>query len=377
MPNESLFIGLISGTSLDGIDAVLVDFSSDSPLLHTALHTPYDASLRKDIGTLCQPGANEIDQLGQIDRRVGLAFAAAVDALLRKAGIEASRITAIGSHGQTVRHRPTVDHPFTLQIGDPNTLAESTGITTVGDFRRRDMAAGGEGAPLVPAFHQALFRIHESPRVVLNLGGIANITCLPPLNTGAVTGYDTGPANTLLDVWIRRHQGLAYDDQGNWGRSGELNEPLLQRLLDEPYFGMAPPKSTGTEHFNLTWLDTRLSGETLNPADVQRTLVELTACSVADAIRKTGFEGQEILVCGGGAHNRFLLERLRHRLPEATLETTAAHGLPPDWIEAMAFAWLAKQTLTGHNGNMPSVTGARRHVPLGAIYPGATQRLLP
>jgi anhydro-N-acetylmuramic acid kinase len=371
MPNELFYIGLISGTSLDGIDAALVDFSSAEARLHTALHTPYSASILSELRSLRQPGDNEIDRLGELDRCVALAFADAVQALLAKAGVEANRITAIGSHGQTVRHRPSANHPFTLQIGDPNTLAEETGITTVGDFRRRDIAAGGEGAPLVPAFHQALFRLIESPRIVLNLGGIANITCLPPLHQGSVTGYDTGPANALLDAWIQRHRDLAYDDQGAWAGSGQLNECLLLRLLDDPYFVQTPPKSTGTEYFNLTWLDALLPDQAPPPADVQRTLVELTARTVADAIKREQFEQAEVIVCGGGAHNCFLLERLGRHLPEASVVTTTAYGLDPDWIEAMAFAWLAKQTLAGLSGNLPSVTGARRAVPIGAIHPGS------
>jgi anhydro-N-acetylmuramic acid kinase len=373
MPNESFYIGLISGTSLDGIDAALVDFSNLKPRLHTALHTPYPASLLRELRGLCQPGSNEIDRLGELDRRVGLAFAEAVQALLIKAGIKGERISAIGSHGQTVRHRPGADHPFTLQIGDPNTLAEETGITTVGDFRRRDMAAGGEGAPLVPAFHQALLRVPNKARIVLNLGGIANITCLPPQDEGRVTGYDTGPANTLLDSWIARHQSLAFDDQGTWASSGELNEKLLQLLLDDPYFSMAPPKSTGTEYFNLAWLDSHLQEPPLSAVDVQRTLVELSAYTVADAIRHEGYEQAQVLVCGGGAYNLFLLRRLREHLPSASVDTTASQGLAPDWIEAMAFAWLARQTLSGLSGNLPSVTGARHAVPLGAIYPGGTR----
>ena len=371
MPNEPLFIGLISGTSLDGIDAVLVDFSGGEPQLACALHTPYAPSLLRELLAICQTGENEIDRLGELDRRIALAFAESVRALLVKAGVEASRIAAIGSHGQTIRHRPTAKYPFSLQIGDPNTLAEETGITTVGDFRRRDIAAGGEGAPLVPAFHQAVFQSSETPRVALNLGGIANITCLPPLNLGNVVGYDTGPANTLLDGWIRRHGGQAFDDQGAWARQGEVDEPLLQRLLADPYFTLAPPKSTGTEYFNLAWLDTLLPTDPIAPEDVQRTLVELTACTVADAIESEGFEGAEILVCGGGAHNRLLLDRLAQRLPKAAIASTESRGLDPDWVEAIAFAWLAKRTLAGLSGNLPSVTGARRAVPLGAIYPGA------
>lgn len=370
MPNEELFIGLISGTSLDGIDAALVDFSSASPRLHSALHCPYSAPLLSELRSLCQPGNNEIDRLGELDRQVGRAFAGAVDALIRSAGVEAGQITAIGSHGQTIRHRPANNHPFTLQIGDPNTLAEQTGITTVADFRRRDIAAGGEGAPLVPAFHQALLQTEGLARIVLNLGGIANITCLPPLGDGPVIGYDTGPANTLLDTWIRRHRGQAFDSEGRWAASGQLHEDLLQELLEEPYFDLPPPKSTGTEYFNLSWLDPHLSSPPPPAEDVQRTLAELTARSVADAIRREGYEECEVLVCGGGAHNHFLLELLQQHLPESSVGSLAGFGLDPDWIEAMAFAWLARRTLAGLPGNLPTVTGAGRAVILGAIYPG-------
>ncbi len=370
MPNERFFIGLISGTSLDGIDAALVDFSTGNARLHTAQHTPYAGPLLSELRSLCQPGNNEIDRLGELDRQVGLAFAEAVESLIGQAGVEAEQITAIGSHGQTVRHRPGSNHPFTLQIGDPNTLAEHTGITTIADFRRRDIAAGGEGAPLVPAFHEALFRTQEQPRVILNLGGIANITCLPPLGAGPVLGYDTGPANTLLDAWIARHQGQAFDSDGRWAASGQLHESLLNELLEEPYFDLPSPKSTGTEYFNLAWLENLLPSPLPPAEDVQRTLAELTARSVADAIRREGYAGDEVLVCGGGTHNRFLLNLLKRQLPDSTVASVAQYGLDPDWIEAMAFAWLARQTLAGLAGNLPSVTGARRAVPLGAIYPG-------
>jgi anhydro-N-acetylmuramic acid kinase len=372
MPAEALFIGLISGTSLDGIDATLVDFSAEIPRLLSAAHIPYANNLLEDLRTLTLPGDNEIDRLGEVDRRVALAFAAAVDDLLAKAGVAARDITAIGSHGQTIRHRPKARYPFTLQLGDPNILVERTGITTVADFRRRDMAADGEGAPLVPAFHQALFQASDRPRVVLNLGGIANITCLPASDREAVVGYDTGPANTLLDAWIRQNLGLNFDDRGAWAASGRLQQSLLQQLLDDPYFSQQPPKSTGTEYFNLPWLAARLPNPVPAPEDVQYTLAELTARTVADAIRAEGFERAELLVCGGGVHNRFLLERLRCQLPESAIASTAEYGLDPDWIEAMAFAWLAKRTLAGQSGNLPSVTGAARAVPLGAIYQGHT-----
>ena len=369
MPNEELFIGLISGTSLDGIDAALVDFSSGSPRLKSALHTPYSGPLLGELRSLCQPGNNEIDRLGELDRQVGRAFAAAVDALMEQADVEAGEISAIGSHGQTIRHRPANNHPFTLQIGDPNTLAELTGITTVADFRRRDIAAGGEGAPLVPAFHQALLQTEGKARVVLNLGGIANITCLPPSGQGTVIGYDTGPANTLLDTWISRHRSQPFDNAGQWAASGQLIESLLKDLLEEPYFDLPPPKSTGTEYFNLSWLESHLPSPTPPAEDIQRTLAELTTRSVADAIRREGYEDCEVLVCGGGAHNLFLLELLQRHLPKSSVGSLAGFGLDPDWIEAMAFAWLAHRTLAGLPGNLPTVTGASRAVPLGAIYP--------
>lgn len=370
MPSERFFIGLISGTSLDGIDAALVDFSDEQVQLLGTHHEPYSPALLKDLRAISLPGENEIDRMGELDRQVGLAFSEAVIKLLAKLDIDASRVTAIGSHGQTIRHRPVASHPFTLQIGDPNTLAEMTGITTVGDFRRRDMAAGGEGAPLVPAFHQAVFQSPEVPRIALNLGGIANITCLPAGQTDAIIGYDTGPASTLLDAWIGRHLGEAFDANGDWAAGGEADPSLLEKLLADPYFAQAAPKSTGTEYFNLDWLDARLSPEPIAPQDIQSTLVELTAISVANAIREEGYEEAEVLVCGGGANNGFLLQRLRHWLPQASVDSSQRLGLHPDWIEAMAFAWLARRTLAGLSGNLPSVTGARRAVTLGAIYPG-------
>lgn len=370
MPSESLFIGLISGTSLDGIDAVAVDLTEPIPQLLGAIHRPYDPALLQGLRSLCLPGDNEIDRLGEVDRQVAIAFADAVASLLSESGVQASRISAIGSHGQTVRHRPTLKHPFTLQIGDPNTLAELTGITTVADFRRRDMAAGGEGAPLVPAFHQAVFHAPGVSRVVLNLGGIANITCLPASASVPVRGYDTGPANTLLDSWISRHRNLAHDSAGAWARSGRLIGTLLDDLLTDPYFSLASPKSTGTEYFNLAWLDERLADHDYEPVDVQHTLSELTAVTVADAISSEGYASAEILVCGGGVHNDYLMSRLQSLLPDGNVSSTAAYGLDPDWVEATAFAWLAKRTLSGLSGNLPSVTGARNPVVLGAIYTG-------
>jgi len=371
MRNEQLFIGLISGTSLDGIDAALLDLSQHTPQLIASRHHAYTPVLLENLHRLCQPGDNEIDRLGELDRQVAFAFADAVEGLLTQTGITAREITAIGSHGQTIRHRPNAAHPFTLQIGDPNTLAELTGITTVADFRRRDMAAGGEGAPLVPAFHQAVLQHPTRPRVVLNLGGIANITCLPPQESGlAVTGYDTGPANTLLDRWIGLHHHVPLDERGSWAASGQLVESLLTQLLDDAYFSLEPPKSTGPEYFNLTWLSSHIGTADYAPADVQHTLAEMTAISVSRAIDREGYAGSEVLVCGGGVHNHFLMSRLQHHHPAGQVSSTQRLGIDPDWVEAMAFAWLAKRTLAGLSGNLPTVTGARHAVTLGAIHPG-------
>jgi anhydro-N-acetylmuramic acid kinase len=369
MPSESLFVGLISGTSLDGVDAVVVDLSNDQPRLLANHVESYSSQLRTSLRALCQPGNNEIDRMGELDRQVGLTFATACQHVLSNAGLTPQQVTAIGSHGQTIRHRPDAKNPFTLQIGDPNTIAALTGITTVADFRRRDMALGGQGAPLVPALHQALFQQPGKKRIILNLGGIANITCLPETVTQPVTGYDTGPASTLLDCWIEKHQDVRLDHQGEWARGGRINEILLNDLLSDPYFKLPPPKSTGREYFTLDWLLERLAHHKLSPVDVQTTLVELSAVTVALAIIDEGYEKSEVLVCGGGAHNRYLLERLASQLPAASIQTTAAYGVDPDWVEAITFAWLAKRTLSGLNGNLASVTGAERDVVLGGIYP--------
>ncbi|MGD8911728.1 MAG: anhydro-N-acetylmuramic acid kinase [Candidatus Thiodiazotropha sp.] len=369
MPSESLFVGLISGTSLDGVDAVVVDLSTHQPRLLASHVEPYSSQLRTSLHTLCQPGTNEIDRMGELDRQVALTFATGCQTVLDNAGLMPKQVTAIGSHGQTIRHRPDAEIPFTLQIGDPNTIAELTGITTVADFRRRDIAVGGQGAPLVPALHQALFQQPGKKRIVLNLGGIANITCLPDTATEPVTGYDTGPANTLLDRWIEKHQTVRLDHQGEWGRSGRIDPNLLNDLLADPYFQLPPPKSTGREYFTLDWLLERLVHHPVSAVDVQATLVELSALTVAQAIIHEGYEKSEVLVCGGGAHNHYLLERLANRLPAAKIQPTSAYGVDPDWVEAITFAWLAKRTLSGQSGNLASVTGAERDVVLGGIYP--------
>lgn len=366
-----LYIGLMSGTSVDGIDAALVAIDDAGPprLLATHQHAMPN-TVRAEIQALMQPGGNEIDREGVLDMRLGELFADAARELLRISGKQAREIRAIGSHGQTIRHRPRAEYPFTRQIGNPSVIAERAGVTTVADFRARDMAAGGEGAPLVPAFHNAVFRRPGVNRAIVNLGGIANVSFLPSDRGAPVIGFDTGPSNTLLDHWVARHQGRPYDTNGEWAATGKVLQPLLARLLADEYFSQTPPKSTGREHFHPDWLHSHLSG-TESAADVQATLSELTARSIADAIRKLlPSTTDEVYVCGGGAHNLDLLRRLAAALGNTPLATTQALGLDPDWIEATAFAWLAHQTLSGHSGNLPSVTGASRAVILGGIYLG-------
>lgn len=362
-----LYVGLMSGTSLDGIDTVLVELAQ-SPRLIAARTFPLPDELRAQLLSLCLPGDDEIERMGQADRLLGLACAKAVNALLQSAAVPSAAVRAIGSHGQTIRHRPpgTRPQPFTLQIGDPTSIAQLTGITTVADFRRRDIAAGGHGAPLVPAFHRAVFKGTHT-RAIVNIGGIANVTLLP--TDGVVIGFDTGPGNTLIDAWISRHRGLAYDRDGAWAAGGRVVPDLLQGLLADGYFAAPAPKSTGREYFSAAWLDTHLAGVTAEPVDVQATLVELTACSIAQAIAALEPAPYEVFVCGGGAYNGYLMTRLEALLHPRLLGSTAQLGIEPEWVEAAAFAWLAQQTLAGRPGNEPAVTGAADYCVLGAIYP--------
>lgn len=372
-----LFVGLMSGTSIDGVDAGLAEFpDGGTPRLLVTHAVSMPPELRARILALTRPGDNEIDRLGEIDVEIGRLFARAAQELLAKAGVAARDIAAIGSHGQTIRHRPRADHPFTLQIGDPNIIAELTGITTIADFRRRDIAAGGHGAPLVPAFHDAIFRDAREDRVVLNLGGMGNVTLLAADRHIVVRGFDTGPANVLLDSWHEEHQGSLLDQDGAWGRSGQVDPELLAQLLADPYFSEPPPKSTGREYFDARWLAQRLATagrQDIAPQDVQATLTELTARSVADALTRWGFAAGALYTCGGGTHNRFLCDRLRALLPRMRVASTAELGVDPDHVEAMAFAWLAQRTLQSLSGNLPAVTGARHPVVLGGIYPGTTR----
>ncbi len=370
----SLYLGLISGTSADGIDAALLRFARRPEIL-AARTFGYPAGTRARVLALARnDAAIRLEDYGRLDVEIGGCFAEAALALLHGAGTDPRELAAIGSHGQTVCHRPDGPFPFTLQIGDPNVIAERTGVVTVADFRRADVAAGGQGAPLLPALHAAVLADPAAARAILNLGGIANLTLLIPGRP--VLGFDTGPANCLLDAWSMRVRGPERDEGGAWARSGRVDPALLSRLLDDPYFAAPPPKSTGREYFNLDWLDARLPSG-IEPADVQATLLQLSVRSIAGALRAHAREVREVrelYACGGGVHNGALMEALRRELPEVRIDTTAALGLDPDFVEAAGFAWLARARLENLPGNLASVTGARGPRMLGAIYqPFATR----
>jgi anhydro-N-acetylmuramic acid kinase len=362
---DDCYIGLMSGTSMDGIDAVAATFADHSVQLLGTLHQPYPAALRDELLAAIDIEIG-VSRIGRLDRRIGECFRDAAASVIRQSGVLAADIAAIGSHGQTIRHEPNAPHPYSLQIGDAATIALGTGIRTVADFRRADIAAGGQGAPLVPPFHRWLFADPDTDRVVVNIGGIANVTILRA-DGSPVTGFDTGPGNTLLDRWIRQNKGHSYDRDGAWAASGTVDKALLERCLAFDYFSAAPPKSTGFEQFNLDWLAGRDIGG-CEPANVQATLCELTARTIANDIARHAPRTSEVYVCGGGAHNSELMRRLADRLPGSVLDTTAVAGLHPDWVEATAFAWLAMRTVHNQTGNLPSVTGATRKVVLGAIH---------
>lgn len=396
-PKDELCVGVLSGTSVDAVDAALVKFDPRIELIAT--HTrPYPPELRAELIALAVPGANEIDRLGAADVAVGRHFARAVNELIAFAGKEREDIRAIGSHGQTVRHRPRERTPFTLQVGDPNTIATETGVPVVADFRRKDMALGGQGAPLVPAFHNAVFRSRREARAVVNIGGIANVTLLPADPNAPVLGYDTGPGNTLLDAWCRQQLGEPMDRDGAFAARGKVREDLLRAWLADEFFARPAPKSTGPEYFSPAWLEARVGDAA--PADVQATLVALTAQSIADAIRRElgsavgpALAGPDearsqptsasasasvplkpdlprigVYVCGGGARNPVLMRTLAALLPGWRVDSTATLGVDPAWVEAMAFAWLARQRVHGAAGNCPAVTGASRPAVLGGLW---------
>ena len=370
---RELYVGVMSGTSLDGIDAVLVDFGPMEDglpcrILATST-TPFAPALRAELLALQQPVPDELARAARAANTLADAYAAVIVRVLAAANVVADDVEAAGVHGQTVRHRP--DESWTLQLNNAARTAERCGVTVVADFRSRDLAAGGQGAPLVPAFHAALFGGGNVHRVILNMGGIANVTDLPL--EGQVRGFDTGPGNVLLDLWHARHRRTAFDRDGTWARTGRVDPRLLRILRAEPYFARTPPKSTGRDLFNAAWLDARLleaaaDGVERSPADVQATLVALTAGTIADAIRTYCTGATEVLACGGGAYNKALLDALAAELAPRHVTTTAAFGVAPEHVEAMAFAWLARESLAGRESSLPEVTGARAPRVLGAVY---------
>jgi len=360
----------MSGTSVDGVDAALCEFRDDGSTRVIATHfIAYDDALKQQIHHLCNNAQPAEDEVNATNKQLVARFSQAVTELLDASETQATDIDAIGSHGQTIRHCPECNPPYSLQIGSPEALAQTTGIVTIGDFRTADLVAGGQGAPLAPAFHNAVFRSTEADRVILNIGGIANITVLPSDPDHPVIGFDTGPGNTLMDAWVRRIRAQDYDTNGDWAASGDVIQPMLAEMLLEAYFGLAPPKSTGRELFSEDWLDRSVSAyiDTNRPEDIAATLAELTAVTITEAIGNFAASSSEVYVCGGGAHNDYLMDRIKTLIGKRRLATTRTLGIDPDWIEAAAFGWLAKQTLNNQPGNLPEVTGAKSRVVLGRV----------
>ena len=362
------YIGTMTGTSIDGLDVALLDVDAELAVL-AAETVPLPQHLATDLRALLAPGEDEVARVGTAEAALGQFVGNTILQCLARWQLPPAEIRAIGSHGQTIRHHPDATPPFTVQIGDPNQIAEITGIDTVADFRRRDMAAGGQGAPLAPIFHDALFRHPTRHRTVLNIGGIANVTLLPA-GSQALSGFDTGPGNALLDAWVQAVKGVAYDQDGAWAASGEVAPSLLQRLKQDAYLRRAPPKSTGKEVYHLGYVRAACDGLSLPPQTVQATLAEFTAFSVADAVGRWGLDGGEVLACGGGRRNGHLMRRLAAHLPNHRLRQTDDVGINGDFLEAAAFAWFAHRTVTRQPANVPAVTGARGARVLGAVYPG-------
>jgi anhydro-N-acetylmuramic acid kinase len=375
-PSQNLYIGLMSGTSLDGVDGVLAAFPWDASHGNTNImataYIAFPAALRADLMALQEPGADEINREALSANVLAQHYAECVAQLLAQADTTSDAIRSIGVHGQTIRHQPAAG--YTRQANNPALLAELTGIDVIADFRSRDIAAGGQGAPLVPAFHQALFANAAHTRVIVNIGGIGNISVLGNGRDGRVIGFDTGPGNMLMDVWITRHLGHAYDSDGAWAASGTIIPALLDTLRDDAFFALPPPKSTGRDLFHSAWLTAKLAAfPAAKPADVQATLAGFTATTLADAIAGHASEAKEVYVCGGGAYNKYLMQQLQEALIKrnlsATLESTDALGISPNHVEALAFAWLAHRFDERQAGNLPTVTGAKGLRILGALYP--------
>lgn len=371
METPEYYIGLMSGTSIDAIDAALVEISGEQTRLAGFINHPLPEEVTAQLHRFIQSGAEaRLNEYSRLDVIMGHLFADAIAALLKTYQLDAAQVTAIGSHGQTLYHQPDGDTPTSLQIGDPNIIAQQSAITTVADFRRRDIAAGGQGAPLVPGYHQAMFHSIDEDRCIVNIGGIANITILPADPEKPVYGFDTGPGNTLLDQWVMQQQGKTMDTDAIFAKQGKAHQDLLHQLLSDPYFSQAIPKSTGREYFNLNWLEHYTARLNLRPEDIQATLCELTATSIVNAIMEVAGDTQQLLVCGGGAHNPEIMRLLRNKATHCSVDSTSTYGIDPDHVEAMAFAWLAYKTIKGHTGNITSVTGAQSNAILGGIYPG-------
>ena len=367
MSSSNYYIGLISGTSVDGVDCALVDFADGTPLLVAAHTIPLTSSLRDDVLQLCLGNNISLSDFGNMHKALGLAFAEAANQLVAAAGLQSTDIQAIGSHGQTVWHEPHGENPFTLQIADPNTIAYQTGIKTVADLRGMDMAAGGQGAPLAPLLHRAVFYTENVDRVIVNIGGFSNITALP--RDGSCFAFDTGPGNVLMDYWVNKHRNEKYDNDGAWAASGQMQPLLLNALLDEDYFRQPPPKSTGRELFNGPWLESKLAQFESNipAADVQATLLTFTATTIAADIQRYAV-ADEVYICGGGAHNSSLMLELTNVLAESSVMLTSELGIDPDWVEAIAFAWMAKAAIENTAVDTAPFTGASNAVKLGGLY---------
>ncbi len=366
---QNLYIGVMSGTSMDGVDIALVDITDGNITSIASDCYPMPTEIKSQLLTLCNSKQTTLQTLGELDHQLGMLYAKSIDQFIKQNHIDKKQVKAIGCHGQTIYHSPNSQHPFTMQIGDANIIAAKTGITTIADFRRKDMAYGGQGAPLVPAFHKAIFLNPSINCVVLNIGGISNISVLIPGQP--VIGYDTGPGNVLLDSWINKNLGKNYDKDGLWAKLGKVDQSLLNTLCDENYFQLPAPKSTGRELFNLTWLNQKLSNFNLNAQDIQATLVEFTATTVAHEINKLSINAHlpcQLLVCGGGAKNPLIMKRLSALLPKWEVLTTDVKGVSSDDMEAIAFAWLAYCRMNNIPSNIPEVTGANQAVSLGVIY---------